>query len=319
MDMDTTKIHPDLKQKFSEMITLDFDWETIDMEEARRLVNARNAGNPIPTDKSVTITNKYIPGPSGAPDIQLRIYKPTEHDEFLPGILWIHGGGYMFGKVESDDYLCQKFVSEARCVVVSVDYRLAPENPFPAPLEDCYTSFLWLHEKAQELSVDRSRIAIAGPSAGGGLTAALALLVRDRKGPSIVFQMPLYPMIDHRSTTPSSYEIMDHRVWSRKKNIHAWKMYLGEHLHGEISPYASPALATDLSGLPPTYTCIGTLDLFRDETIDYVKRLNQAGVPTEFHLYPGCFHAFERVEVNAEVSKRAVNQYIQVLKSALGS
>lgn len=129
--------------------------------------------------------------------------------------------------------------------------------------------------------------------------------------------MPLYPMIDDRNTTPSSFEITDARVWNRESSISSWKMYLGEHHEGEVSQYAAPARATDLSGLPPTYTCVGELDPFRDETIDYVARLLRAGVPTEFHIYPGCYHGFDSLMTTAEIGQRAETQYVEALKYAL--
>lgn len=142
-------------------------------------------------------------------------------------------------------------------------------------------------------------------------------MARDRKGPSIAFQMLLHPMLDDRCITQSCNEITDPRVWNRKYNGQAWEMYLGADHTGEVSPYAAPARATNLSGLPPTYTCVGDLDPFCDETIEYVKRLRQAGVSTEFHLYSGCFHSFDRVVPNAEISKRAIKEYNQALKRAL--
>ena len=266
---------------------------------------------------SVCVTNRYIPGPDGAPDVRVRIYEPAKKTQECPGLLFIHGGGYILGNPEMSDDNCQQLVLEIGCVIVSVDYRLAPEHPFPEPLEDCYAALKWFSENTKELGVDPARIATIGMSAGGGLTAALSLLARDRKGPPIVFQMPLYPMLDDRNTTYSSHEITDARVWSRDKNIFGWAMYLGTENRTEVSKYAAPARETDLSGLPPTYTCIGELDVFRDETIDYVTRLIQAGVSTEFHIYPGCFHGFDAFVPTAEISMRAVNEYIQVLKVVL--
>ena len=158
-------------------------------------------------------------------------------------------------------------------------------------------------------------MAVAGPSAGGGLTAALSLLARDRGGPAICFQMPLYPMLDDRNTLPSTMEITYPKIWNRQNNIVAWNMYLGGKTD-DVSPYAAPARAENLAGLPPTYTCIGQLDLFRDETIEYVARLAQLGVDVEFHLYPGGYHAFEVVAWDAEVSVRARNDYVRALVEA---
>ncbi len=273
---------------------------------------------PIEKLESVNIATRIIPGGDGQ-DMKVKIYEPVPRNESkLPALLFIHGGGYVLGDADGSDGDCQQFVQEAQCVVVSVDYRLAPEHPFPAPLEDCYAALVWMTNAAEELNIDVSRIAVAGQSAGGGLTAALSLLARDRKGPSISFQMPLYPMIDDRNVTPSSYEITDERaIWNRGNNLAGWRMYLGEHANGEISPYAAPARAKNLSNLPPTFTCVGQLDPFRDETIEYVAKLAQAGVPVEFHLYPGAYHGFELLNPTSEIGQKAKNQYVLALKKAL--
>ncbi len=310
-----TKVHPELKTMLSVLPERTFSADTV--HTIRNMLQEMYSNTALSSNDLISISNRFIPGPEGAPEIRVRIYEPAVRTTTLPGLLWIHGGGFMIGSPEMNDALCQRFVLEANCIVVSVDYRLAPENPFPAPVEDCYAALKWFSENAKELGTDASRIAVAGKSAGGGLTAAIALLARDQKGPSIAFQMPLYPMIDNHHSTPSSYEITDSRVWNRENTIAGWKMYLGSAYNGKVSPYAAPARATDLSGLPPVYTCIGELDPFRDETIDFVTRLIQAGVPTEFHIYPGCFHAFESVVPEAEISRRAETQYVEALKRAL--
>jgi acetyl esterase/lipase len=273
---------------------------------------------PIEKLENVNITTRSIPGGDGQA-MKVKIYEPAPRNGTkLPALLFIHGGGYVLGDADASDGDCQEFAQQAQCVVVSVDYRLAPEHPYPAPLEDCYAALVWMTNAADELNIDVSRVAVAGQSAGGGLTAALCLLARDRKGPAISFQMPLYPMIDDRNITPSSFEITDERaIWNRGNNLAGWRMYLGEHANGEISPYAAPARAKNLSNLPPTYTCVGQLDPFRDETIEYVAKLAQAGVPVEFHLYPGAYHGFELLNPTTEIGKKAKNQYVQALKKAL--
>ncbi|MFF2483077.1 alpha/beta hydrolase [Paenibacillus sp. NPDC058071] len=273
---------------------------------------------PQPRSEHVLTTSRMIVG-AGGQDMLVKIYEPIERkQQSLPGLLWIHGGGYLIGHPDMDDALCEAFVDAAHCVVVSVDYRLAPEHPYPAAIKDCYAALQWTAASADELRIDLSRLGIAGASAGGGLTAALALMARDKGGPALSFQMPLYPMIDHRNTTPSSHEITDERLpWNRQKNITGWRLYLGDHAEGEISPYAAAAMADDLRGLPPTYTCVGQLDPFRDETIDYVARLAQAGVDVKFELYPGCFHGFESIMPNAKISQQARNGYIGAVARAL--
>jgi acetyl esterase/lipase len=179
-------------------------------------------------------------------------------------------------------------------VVASVEYRLAPEHPFPAGLEDCYAGLTWLAAHADELGVDPARIAIHGISAGGGLCAALALLARDRGGPAIAFQYLGVPEVDDRLETRSARDFVDTPVWNRPRAEISWDSYLGPGRRGgaDVSPYAAPARATDLSGLPPALVIVGGADGFRDEDIEYATRLLQAGVPTELHVYPGAYHGW---------------------------
>ncbi|MDP4095588.1 alpha/beta hydrolase [Paenibacillus sp. P96] len=309
------KLHPELKELFSVLPEVIYTRENLGAKRKEMHEMFAGLAASLPVNDEVLTSERYVPGAAGDTDVRIKIYEPKVEDEILPGILYIHGGGYILGSADMMDHAMQQLVSELNCVIVSVDYRLAPEHPFPAPLEDCYAALQWFSEHAEELGVNSSRIAVVGASAGGGLTAALSLLARDRKGPSIAFQMPLYPMLDDRGTSKSSNEITDERVWSKAKTQLGWEMYLEDNR--EVSPYAAPARATDLSGLPPTYTCVGDLDPFRDEIIDYVLRLTQAGVPTEFHLYPGCFHGFEEYAPAAEISQRFVKEYKEALKRAL--
>ncbi|WP_375541023.1 alpha/beta hydrolase [Paenibacillus tyrfis] len=303
-----SRVAPELKQGV-ELLTPLYLPDDLAMERQRPLPPANSS-------KSVQITERYISG-GDSKEMLVKIYEPVRReDQKLPAFLWIHGGGYVLGHPSSDDVLCECFVKAANCIVISPDYRLAPEHPFPAAIEDCYAALEWITNRAEEMNIDLSRIAIGGASAGGGLTAALALMARDKGGPAICFQMPLYPMIDDRNVTPSSHEITHQAVWNRANNLAAWKMYLGEHAHGDISPYAAPSRAKSLAGLPPVYTCVGQLDPFRDETIDYVARLAQAGVDVEFQLYPGCYHGFEHVVPDAEISQRARNGYLDALARA---
>ena len=203
------------------------------------------------------------------------------------------------------------------CVILSTNYRLAPEAPFPAPVEDCYASLKWLVENSENLGIDKSHIAIGGGSAGGGLAAGLVIMTRDRGEIDIAFQLLIYPMLDDRNITPSSYNITDKRTWDREKNIYAWKAYLGDSAKdGNVSPYAAAARAEDLSGLPPAYIAVGELDLFLDESIEYAQRLLQAGVRTELHVYPGATHGFDSV-LTASVSKRLIAERDMAIKKAL--
>lgn len=288
------------------------------LEENLESSRAMLRNPPIEKSELVDTTSRMIQGAAG--EMLVKIYEPSQRTgNKLPAMLWIHGGGYVLGHPDMDDALCERFVQAANCVVVSVDYRLAPEHPYPAAIEDCYAALLWMTDEAESLSIDLERVAIAGASGGGGLTAALALLVRDKGGPDLIFQMPLYPMLDNRNLTASSHEILaENATWNRSNNLTAWSMYLGEDASkNEQSPYAVPARAESLAGLPPTYTCIGQLDLFRDETIEYVTRLAEAGVDVEFQLYPGSYHCFEVFVPQAEVSKRASQSYVNAMARAL--
>lgn len=288
------------------------------LEENLELSRSYLLSPPIEQSEHVRTTSQMIPSAAG--EMLVKIYEPAQRTGAkLPAMLWIHGGGRVMGHPDMDDALCERFVEAATCVVVSVDYRLAPEHPYPAAIDDCYASLTWMTDEAELLSIDLDRVAIAGASGGGGLTAALALMARDKGGPALIFQMPLYPMIDDRNITASSHEITaDNATWNRTNNLAAWNMYLGERADAsEVSPYAVPSKAENLAGLPPTYTCVGQVDLFRDETIEYVTRLAQAGVDVEFHLYPGTFHGFEVFAPQAEVSQRASQNYVDAIARAL--
>jgi acetyl esterase/lipase len=239
----------------------------------------------------------------GAPDETVR-----------PGLLWIHGGGYVIGTAEDDR--ARLIAEQVGCRVVSVDYRLAPEHPFPAGVEDCHAALLWMFEHSSELAVDPSRIAIGGQSGGGGMAAGLTLLNRDRGGPRPALQLLLYPMIDNLHDTPSG-RIVNHPVWNRDTSLRAWEMYLdGTPGHG-ASGYAAAARARDLAGLPPTYICVGTADLFRDEDIDYARRLVSAGVPTELAVFPGLYHGADLFAPGAAVSRRLHHSFVAALADAL--
>ena len=272
----------------------------------------------IPDSENVTKEDRIVPGPEGGPEIPVRVYRPTESSGTLPGVLWIHGGGYVIGGVDEDDLVCQHVAETVECVVVSVEYRLAPEHPFPAPVEDCYAALKWMAGSALELGIDPVRIAITGGSAGGGLTAGLALLVRDRGEIPVAFQAPIYPMIDDLNDTPSSHASAASRIWSRQYNQNGWKAYLGNQVGGEeVSPYAAATRATDLSGLPPAYIAVGTLDVFLDEDIEYARRLMEAGVPTELHVYPGLFHGSDIFVPTAASSGRFIADRDAALQRAL--
>ena len=216
----------------------------------------------------------------------------------------MHGGGYIFGSYDAEDGRFDDWVQQFGCAGASIEYRLAPEEPYPAAVEDSYAALKWLHEHASELGVDAGRIGIGGASAGAGLAAGLALLVRDRAEFEVAFQLLIYPMLDDRqATTSSGWEVP---VWGPAANTLGWRAYLGG-LYGsdEVPAYAAPARAASLEGLPPALIAVGTLDGFVDEDIEYAKRLNHAGVPVELHVYPGGAHGFDSMAAGTTLGRRA--------------
>ncbi len=290
-------------------------WRDIPAARVLGAERVRELQAELPLISGVLTEDRVATGLASGPDVLIRIYTPAKRSELLPGLLWIHGGGYVLGSIQGDDYSVKRLVEAVNCVVVSVEYRLAPEHPYPAPLDDCYAALKWLFAHAEALGVDASRVAVGGISAGGGLAAALALLARDRGEMDLIFQMLLCPMMDDRNVTPSSNSITDSRIWNRDCNLRGWEAYLGGD---KTSPYAAAMRAEDLSGLPPAYIPVGSMDLFVDENVEYAQRLNQAGVPTELHVYPGGFHAFEYLVPDAAISRRARENHFKVLKNALG-
>lgn len=313
------KVRPEFKEEFAKFSHSFKDFQEDKFPARRKEMNDQIKEFPKYHSENILVETRNIPGPENAPEIRIKIYKPKDRSsDKLPGVLWIHGGGQLFGSADFTAYWGPLLVEKVDCIVVAVDYRLAPEHPYPAGIEDCYAALVWMSKEPEELGgIDGSRIAVAGESAGGNLTAALCLLARDRKGPKICLQMPLCPMLDDRNQTHSSYEITDERVWNREVNLAAWKMYLKDYEGKETPIYAAPSRAKDLSNLPPVYTFIGELDLFRDETIEYVQRLMQAGVPVDFHIYSGCFHVFEMLFPDLEFTKRVFNMSINALKRVL--
>ncbi|WP_043732406.1 alpha/beta hydrolase [Kutzneria sp. 744] len=279
-------------------------------EQFRRVVAGRAA---YETSTPVSIEEKLIPGPDGAPDVRIRVYTPTGRPAPRPGYLSIHGGGFVIGDLDMDEAGSLAVADEIGAVVVSVDYRLAPEHPYPAGIEDCYAALAWTAANAADLGIDPDRLAIGGGSAGGGLSAGLALLARDRGGPAICFQYLGIPELDDRLDTPSMTQFVDTPMWNRPRAVISWDAYLGGR---PADQYASPARAEDLSGLPPAYVSVCEFDPLRDEGLIYAHRLIQAGVPTEVHHYPGTFHGSGLVE-SATVSRRMAAEMLDALRRGL--
>ncbi|GAA3434128.1 alpha/beta hydrolase [Kutzneria kofuensis] len=258
----------------------------------------------------LTITDQIV-----GPDVSVRVYQP-EGRTGLPGILAMHPGGFTIGDLDTNDGLHADLAREVEAVVVSVDYRLSPENRFPAAIEDCHAALVWL---AEHPAVDPTRIALHGISAGGGLAAGLALLARDCGGPAIAFQYLNTPEIDDRLTTRSMVEFVDTPMFSRENAIRSWDAYLGPGVRGgdAVSPYAAPSRCTDLEGLPPAYIAVMEHDPLRDEAIAYAQALLAAGVQVELHLFPGTFHGSSAIAPTAEVTVREHRERIAVLRRAL--
>ena len=260
--------------------------------------------------KQYAVEKRNIPSPGG--EMKLLILRPTANrkpQDQTPGILWIHGGGYVTG-MAGMIYMSRAIdlVKKYGAVVVTPEYRLAGKAPYPAALEDCYAAVRYLKDNADTLGCNRNRLMVGGESAGGGLTAALCIYARDRGEVNIAFQMPLYPMIDDRDTESSRD---NHGIsWNTKRNHAAWKLYL-RNITGEIPSYAAPARETDYRDLPPAYTFVGDQEAFYCETLTYIQRLQEAGIPAHVDVYPTGFHAFDMLLPFRKISRRAVAAFEQ--------
>lgn len=252
--------------------------------------------------------------------ISLRVHRPASADgRPLPALLWIHGGGYVLGRASHEDGLCRILARRVGAVVAAVDYRTAPEHPWPTALHDAHDALVHLAGRSE---VDPNRIAIGGASAGGGLTAALAIHARDHADVRPVFQLLVYPMLDDRTATRTGIDERDFRMWNNRSNRYGWRSYLGAEPGGpDVPPTAAPARATpeDLVGLPPAWLGVGDLDLFHDEGVEYARRLREAGVPCPVEIVPGAFHGFEVVAADAPISRRFLDSQIAALADALGT
>ncbi|MEU8660567.1 alpha/beta hydrolase [Actinoplanes philippinensis] len=277
------------------------------------IIGTASAAQPMPDD--VTSTEYHATGTDGVP-VLLRWYSP-ERAAPAPGpaVLFFHGGGYIFGHIDLFDGPVARYVSASGVPMLSVEYRRAPEHPHPTPVEDAYAALLWLQDHADELGVDRSRIAVMGDSAGGGLAAALTILARDRGGPTIARQILIMPMLDDRTAGPDPH-IEPFLLWSYDDNRTAWPARLGPAAGGpDVPATAAPARITDATGLPAAYIEVGQLDAFRDEDLAYATTLSRAGVPVEFHLHPGVPHEFDSIAFTTDVARRAIADRVRVLKS----
>ncbi|MEO0896801.1 MAG: alpha/beta hydrolase [Bacteroidota bacterium] len=253
--------------------------------------------------KGVVTEHAKVKSTHGGPDIPVLIYKPLKAEGPLPIMLYIHGGGYITGSPEMSPGI-EKFIEKRPCIIVAPRYRKALTAPYPAALDDCYDTLLWIKEKGEETGGMNDNIMVAGHSAGGGLTAAVTLKNRDHKDINIAFQIPIYPMIDHRSETESAKMCMDVPFWNTKANYNGWGSYLKglNEKNQEIPAYAAPALNKDYTNFPPTISFVGEYDAFRDENIEYIEDLDKAGIPTRFKVFPKAFHGFELLGGKSKVA-----------------
>ena len=309
-----TDIHPELR--FFARFTPKVTYTERNVQLFHRLLGAMRVSRP---PRDLRIYNEWIPRHGNPSKLRLRIYRPEPLTDPTGAMLWLHGGGYVMGKPEQDDVRCMQFVRELGLVVVSVDYRLAPGDPFPAALEDSYLALLWMASNASQLGIDPDRIAVAGASAGGGLAAALAQYAHDRPGVQPAFQLLIFPMLDDRTVGRGDNVRCANVIWNQKSNKFGWDSYLGMPCGGEKVPeYAVPARREDLSGLPPAWIGVGTLDLFHDESLAYAQRLQEAGVPCEFYPVQGAFHGFDIFSARLSVVRQFRDSQLAALRKVMG-
>ena len=306
MTLNYDRIDPELRPALERFPELQITRKTI---QDIRLSLASLA--PSPVSVQVNESQLTIKGEDGP--ISLICYRKTDRPN-QPVVLWMHGGGYLMGT--ANDNRARVIADYCDCTVFSVDYRLAPEDPFPAGLNDCHSSLTWLMKNAEELGIDAHRLVIGGVSAGGGLAAGLALRNRDGARHPVVLQFLLYPMLDNLHDSESG-RIENHPVWNRTTSFNAWEMYLDGEPGLNASPYAAAIRASSLAGLPPAYICVGTEDLFRDENIEYARRLSRDGVPCELAVLPGMYHGGDAFAPTARVSQRMQQGFLRALKDAL--
>ncbi len=309
-------VDPELREALAQLPQVPLTAETLTQRRADLLALPNAVPKPdlpdIMTDE-ITVESAF-----GAKPIRVLTYRPVRSDGPLPVIIHIHGGGFVMGAPEMKDVENRHLASELKCAIYSVDHRLAPEAPHPAPVQDIDSVFQWLHANAARLGLDPARIGIKGESGGGGFAAGAALYARDRPGPKYAFQHLIYPMIDDRSAVHKDlHPYVGEFVWTQANNHFGWRSLLGaEPGSAGVSPYAAAARAADVSGLPPTYISVGGLDLFLEENLTYAHRLSRAGVPVEFHLYPRAPHGFYRA-TNARVTRQAEHDTREALRRFL--
>lgn len=306
-------LDPQAKAFLDQMAALNLPprW-TITPEQARQQYEARIAMQP-PGEEVARVEDHTVPGPAG--EIPVRVYTPAGEGP-LPAVVFFHGGGWVIGSIRSHDNACRALANASGCIIASVDYLLAPEAKYPAAAEDCYAATRWVAEHAAELGADPSRIAVAGDSAGGNLAATVALMARDRGGPSLAFQLLIYPVIDHDFGTVSYRDNAEGYGLSTKDMEWFWNQYLPGSAEGK-EPYASPIRASSLAGLPPALVITAEYDVLRDEGEAYAEALRQAGVPATTSRYNGMTHGFFSLHYLFTKGRQAMDEAGQALRSAL--
>lgn len=288
-------------------------FDLTDVPELRRVLGLTRPGNVAPEDPRVEISEFAVAGRDGGPDVRVRVYRPSAAPRPAPGLLFVHGGGFVLGNLDSDAARCLRFCAEAQYVVVALDYRLAPEHPFPAPFEDCRTVLQWMWDGADELGLDRGGLAVGGSSAGGALAAALTLWARDTTGPRLAGQVLVYPVTDDRLEGASVREFWDVPGWNGRATSLMWKHYLAG-LGRVGATYAVPARAASLSGLPPAFIVVAGRDPLRDEGLRYGDLLRGAGVPTQVREFPDVPHGFDQFVPDAPESRQALAEQVTFLR-----
>jgi acetyl esterase len=294
------------------------DYQSVRVARRVMWLEAKAAGLLPPDDERLEISERTIPGPAGAPELPVRIYRHRGAHGAAPGIAYYHGGAFVLGDLETEHLRCQRLAADAGSVVVSVAYRLAPEHPYPAGAEDCYAALVWLAANARGLGVDTARLAVGGASAGGALAAGVSLMARDRGGPEIALQILTYPVTDDRMETPSMKAFVDTLGFNATAAGAMWRLYLGQ-AGVEAPANAAPARASSLAGLPAAYVMTAELDPLRDEGLEYAARLSAAGVSVELHQYTRVPHGFDLMVPGAAISRRALDDQVAAVRRALGT
>lgn len=313
-------IDPELERAAALQPDLDFaDAISARAGLARALKLSRALSRGPACEDGLLVTERRVESQDCLDDIPVRVYEPLQRDGALPALVYFHGGGFVAGDLETDHVRCATLARGGAVVVVSVQYRLAPEHPFPAALHDCYDALVWTHVNAHVIGVDPALLAVGGSSAGAALAAAVTLMARDQDGPRPAFQMLLYPVTDDRMSTASMTTFNDTPGWNGRNSVHMWRHYIGEATGTDrVSGYAAPARAMDLARLPDAYVLTAEYDPLRDEGRQYAARLQQAGVATELRQFPGTFHNFDAAVPVASVSVRALDEQCARLLHAFG-